>query len=416
MSKKKHWAIFIDNSSDKDHLISLILKESGQPAFEPLKGLRGALLSKLALEKFIEEEDRHGNKVITENTQQELKTMSSGEQKKALLKHILQSKPDYIILDNPFDNLDVGTQAELKETLHDIYEEVSLIQIISRKSDVLPFIDTFYKLNFKDMIPLDGLRISETDILINASQSIPPPIQQFHFKEDILIELKNVNVSYFDKPILRNINWKIKKGDYWELRGKNGSGKTTILSMITGENPKGYGQELFIFGQRKGSGESVWDIKKRIGYFTPSMTDKFTGYHSVQNMIISGLNDSIGLYVKPTEAQLRSAKSWLALIGMEQLKDKLFNDLTMGQKRLVMCARAMIKHPLLLIIDEPTAGLDDESAALFVSLVNKFAMESDTTVIFVSHRKEPDLNPDFVYELEMSNEGSTGSIHKKATS
>jgi len=97
---------------------------------------------------------------------------------------------------------------------------------------------------------------------------------------------------------------------------------------------------------------------------------------------------------------------------MRQMKDKLFHDLTMGQKRLVMCARAMIKHPLLLIIDEPTAGLDDKSAALFVSLINKFARESETTIIFVSHRKEPHLNPDLIYELEMGEKGSTGKVTK----
>ena len=102
-------------------------------------------------------------------------------------------------------------------------------------------------------------------------------------------------MKYLDKAILQNIHWSIKKGEFWELRGRNGSGKTTILSMITGENPKGYGQELYIFGNKKGSGESVWEIKKRIGYFTPFITDKFTGYRSVEHMIISGLKDSIGL-------------------------------------------------------------------------------------------------------------------------
>ena len=180
--------------------------------------------------------------------------------------------------------------------------------------------------------------------------------------------------------------------------------------MITGENPKGYGQELYIFGQKKGSGESVWDIKKNIGYFTPSMTDKFTGYHSVEFMIISGLTDSIGLYSRPTEAQLRIAKEWLLLLQMWPLKDTLYNNLTMGQKRLVMCARAMIKHPALLIFDEPTASLDDESALLFVALVNKFAKESESTIIFVSHRKEPGLTPDRIYELQLTDQGSLGTV------
>ncbi|MGB5665394.1 MAG: ATP-binding cassette domain-containing protein, partial [Maribacter sp.] len=240
--------------------------------------------------------------------------------------------------------------------------------------------------------------------------SIPPPLKQIEFNHKTLIELKKVNVSYEGKPILRDISWKIAKGEFWELSGKNGSGKTTILSMITGENPKGYGQDLFLFGQRKGSGESVWDIKKNIGYFTPSMTDKFTGYHSVEHMMISGIIDSIGLYVQPTEAQLRIAKEWLQLVGFWKIKDTLFHDLTMGQKRLVMTTRAMIKHPLLLILDEPTAGLDDESASLLVSLVNKIARESNTTIIFVSHRVERGLNPDFIYNLRMTDNGSIGAI------
>ena len=339
--------------------------------------------------------------------------MSSGEQKKALLQHILKGNPDYIILDNPFDNLDVASQANLKQELQSISSDTSLVQLISRKFDVLPFIDSFFKLEGKDLIAFKEFqKVSNDTRTYNFVGSIPPPIENLNYEEDALIELKQVNVSYFGKPILKNINWKIRKGEFWELRGKNGSGKTTILSIITGENPKGYGQELFIFGRKKGSGESVWDIKKRIGYFTPSMTDKFTGYHSVENMLISGLNDSIGLYTKPTEIQLRTAKTWLQLIEMWNYKDSLFNDLSMGQKRLVMCARAMIKHPILLIFDEPTAGLDDASATLFVGLVNKFAKESDTTVIFVSHRKEPNLHPDFIYELEIGEKGSTGKAVK----
>ncbi|MBM1106236.1 ATP-binding cassette domain-containing protein [Aurantibacter crassamenti] len=412
MSKKEHWAIFIDNNSDKNNFIACILNNEPPKGFHILEQTEGALFSKLALAKLIDLEDRHGNKLVTSSTTQALKTMSSGEQKKALLAHILASKPDYIILDNPFDNLDVSSQADLKSTLTAISNTVSLVQIISRKADLLPFIETYFKLEAKDLLQLDTLQISNSDTT-SISKSIPPPIHSIDYEAKTLIELKDVHVSYLDKQILKNINWKIQKGDFWELKGNNGTGKTTILSMITGENPKGYGQELFIFGTKKGSGESVWDIKKKIGYFTPSMTDKFTGYHSVENMIISGLNDSIGLYTKPTEVQLRTAKQWLELIDMWDLRNALFHDLSMGQKRLIMCARAMIKHPILLIFDEPTAGLDDKSASLFVRLVNKFSNESETAIIFVSHRTEPDLNPDFIYELTKTKNGSTGSKTKK---
>lgn len=409
MPSTKHWAVFIDNTSDKGLLIDLLLEGYPPKLFQALRGKKGAFFSKLALERFMDEEDRHDTKILTADTQQSLQSMSSGERKKALLRHILNENPDFIVLDNPFDNLDRDTQAELKIRLKEVSQKITMIQLVSRKTDLLPFIDRLIKLDGKQLVDIKkrGKANSheETD---KFEGEIPPALQPMDFEGDILIDLKGVHVSYGDKPILKNIDWTIKKGKFWELRGNNGSGKTTILSMITGENPKGYGQELYIFGRKKGTGESVWDIKKKIGYFTPAMTDKFTGYHSVEHMIISGLNDSIGLYVKPTEVQLRLAKQWLQLIDLWEIKDRLFHDLSMGQKRVVMCARAMIKHPPLLIVDEPTAGLDDASAGLFVALVNKFAKESATTIIFVSHRDEPGLKPDYIYELEMTESGSLG--------
>jgi molybdate transport system ATP-binding protein len=127
-------------------------------------------------------------------------------------------------------------------------------------------------------------------------------------------------------------------------------------------------------------------------------------------MMISGILDSVGLYVRPTEAQLRLAKEWLQLINMWHLKDTLFHDLTLGQKRLVMTTRAMIKHPLLLILDEPTVGLDDNSATLLVALVNKMAQESKSTIIFVSHRNESDLQPQFIFRLNECEYGSQGEV------
>lgn len=411
-SIKKHWAVFIDNTSNKSHLIDTILRTKAPQGFEELQGHHGFLFSKLALEELIDEEERHGTKVITQGTSQSLKTMSSGEQKKALLKHILSNSPDFIVLDNPFDNLDSDSQTALQQHLTKASHNISIIQLISRKADLLPFINTFSRLKgnvltfYTDAYSAVGVNNS-----INFAGAIPAAPKPIDYDDEVLIELQNVSVSYEGKPILKNIDWTIKKGEFWQLSGRNGSGKTTILSMITGENPKGYGQDLYLFGIKKGSGESVWDIKKRIGYFTPAMTDKFTGYHSLEHMLISGLNDSIGLYLKPTEIQLKLAKQWLQLIEMWKLKDVHFHDLTMGQKRLAMCARAMIKHPVLLILDEPTAGLDDQSAGLFVTLVNKFAQESKTAIIFVSHRKEKNLNPDFIYELESTENGSLGKVH-----
>ena len=407
----KHWAVFINNESRKSEFIRSLLKGNPPKSLEELTKLNGALYSKLAIERFMDEEDRHGTKIITEHSKQFLQSMSSGEQKKALLNYLLHSKPDYIILDNPFDNLDTDSQKRLVSMLTENSVRTIFILIISRKNDLLPFIKNYATLHKSELVVQRDLTFLLDHKETSFSGRIPEPLKKFTSGSNDLVVFKNVHVKFGDKTILRNIDWTIKKGEFWQLIGKNGSGKTTMLSMITGENPKGYGQDLFLFGKKKGTGESIWDIKQRIGYFTPSMTDKFTGYHSVENMLISGLNDSICLYLKPTEGQLRLAKQWLLLIDMWSIKDKRFHDLSMGQKRLVMTVRAMIKQPLLLILDEPTAGLDDASAALLVALVNKIAKESDVTTIFVSHRKELGLEPDNCYELKMTENGSVGLVN-----
>ncbi|MCW5518028.1 ATP-binding cassette domain-containing protein [Muriicola sp. Z0-33] len=403
---KKHRAIFINNDSDKQGLIERILEGPVSNPFEDLKGQQGALFSKLALDKYIEEEVLHDQKVLTKHSKQSLRSMSSGERKKALLGHIKNSSPEFLILDNPFDNLDVGSVDDLKQQLSLMSKKTTMLQIISRKKDLLPFIKEYYMLEDKRLLAksYDIQSVEETFF----GDELPAPLSAINHSGEELIKFKGITVNYEGMPVLDNINWVICKGEFWQLKGKNGSGKTTLLSMITGDNPKGYGQELFLFGKKKGSGESIWEIKTKIGYFTPAMIDRFKGYHSLENMLISGLTDSIGLYVQPSEIQIRIAKQWLQLIGMEKLRHTYFHDLSMGQQRLIMCIRAMIKHPLLLILDEPTAGLDDKSAALFVALVNKIASESDTSIIFVSHREEAGLNANLVYELLPGKRGSTG--------
>ena len=412
MNQKIHWAVFINNNSQKDTLIKNLLEGPLPEGFEELKGLKGSLFSKITLNGFMDEEERHGIKIINQNTQQSLKTMSSGEQKKALLKYIFHLKPDFIVLDNPLDNLDKDSQMDLKSSLDYISKSTFIVQLISRKIDLLPFITHRMILDRSSIKSIsNGLKEVQngtTPINSSFSGSIPKPITPMDYEESILIDCKNINVSYGDKKILNNINWTIRKGEFWQLIGQNGSGKSTLLSMITGDNHKGYGQELYLFGQQKGTGESVWDIKKRIGYYTPSMTDKFSGLHSALNMVISGMNDSVGLYLLATENQRALAKEWLIILGLWHLRDVNFAELSTGQQRMIMTARAMIKHPPLLILDEPTAGLDDESAILFISLVNKIARESQTAIIFVSHRKEPGLEPQYIYELQVTSEGSIG--------
>ncbi|MEO9510615.1 MAG: ATP-binding cassette domain-containing protein [Flavobacteriaceae bacterium] len=410
MSQPKNIAIRINNESQTKSLIHDLLHGSVLNEFKELRNKKGMLYAKSEIHRFMDEEERHDFKVLTKGTKQSLKSMSSGEQKKALLKYLLNQRPDFLVLVNPFDNLDTATQTYLREKLLSISRSTLLVQLVNRLEDVLPTTTDFYALCNKELIKYassSSFWEANNRPSTHFTDVIPPPIDVVTTGMELL-KFNNVSVSFNGREILDRINWTVKKGEFWQLIGPNGSGKTTLLSMITGDSHKGYGQDLTLFGQKKGSGESVWELKKKIGYFTPAMLDKFSGYHTLENMMISGFYDSIGLYNNPTDQKKRLANLWLKLLGLHEKRNVQFLNLTAGQKRLVMTARAMVKHPPLLILDEPTAGLDDTNALLFIDLVNKISKESETAIIFVSHRKEIGLQPQFEYILAMNETGSTG--------
>ena len=378
-----------------------------------LKGKKGVNFSTEELDRFIKEEVIHDEFTLTTEVKRSLLTLSSGERKKALLAHQLKSNPDFISIENPFDALDVKSVQNFKEQLVELSKSIIVVQIFNRKQDILPFIDEIITLNAAEISVIskdDFLKLNEEQEVISPTISIPKPYQSFSEIPNELIRFKNVTVSYGNRVIVKNINWTINKGEFWELRGKNGSGKTTLLTMINGDNPKAFGQDITVFGKLKGSGESVWDIKQKIGYFTPAMMDLFKGGHSALNMIISGLKDSIGLYKVSSNSEIQLAEQWLRVIGLYHRKKDKYCNLTENQKRLVLIARAMIKHPPLLILDEPTVGLDDANAVLFAQLINKIAAEGTTSILYVSHRKEEGLHPNNVFELVEGTNGSEGVI------
>ncbi len=410
----KHIALQGKNIQMSSPIIKQILNGDCSDFIPGLSGKTGQLFSNFTLKKFIDEEALHDDFSLSGDKKRSIRSFSTGEQKKALLSYLLNKNPDFLILDNPFDALDKESVEWLKTKLIELSKQISIIQIFKRKKDLLPFITHAAK--------IEGERISIfepiNEFLAKYNQgkkaelngTIPPPYKKFENNYDELISFNDVNVSYGDRNILKNINWTIKPGEFWQLIGPNGSGKTTILSMINGDNPKAYGQNIKLFGKRKGSGESVWQIKNLIGYFTPSITELYKHRHTAQQMIISGLTDSIGLYKKAGSVQIDLANEWLKLIGIYDKRDKLFIQLSQVERRMVMIARAMIKHPPLLILDEPATGLDDLSSYMLTALINKMAKEGTTSIIYVSHREEEGLEPEFIYCLEPSKNGSIGEV------
>ncbi|WP_346864465.1 ATP-binding cassette domain-containing protein [uncultured Draconibacterium sp.] len=414
MKQNNHWAIYGSGLSMKSDFMQNLLAGIVPDVLSSFRAKKGVLFSTYTLEKFIKEEVLHDDYTLSEAEHRSIRTFSSGEQRKALLNYLISLHPDFIVFDSVFDMLDVNSTQILTKRISELSEDIPVIQIVKRKDNLLPFI--------KNALRLEGDRICfsgtvteyeqqfETENYIEIREQLPPPLEAIKAEQNPLIQFNNVCISYDKRTILQDINWTINSGDFWQLMGPNGSGKTTLLTMITGDNPKAYGQDVILFGNKRGSGESIWDIKKKIGYVTPAMTTLFRGWNTVEKMVISGLVDSIGLYKKPTELQKRVAGQWIKIIGLDEQKHQRFNTLSEVHQCMVLIARAMIKHPPLLILDEPAHGLDDVSASLLTALINKIAEEGQTTIIYVSHRKEPGLKPKQVFELVSSTGGSKGFI------
>lgn len=406
-----HFTIENKSLSSKSSLVENILK--GQHRFPNLKNKKGLLFSNSILDKFIDEEAKHNTNTLTSKENRSIRTLSSGEQKKALLNYLLEQKPAFLILDSPFESLDIASVSNLKEHLITLSSEITLIQIFNRKEEILPIITHVLELKDDEIIefiPIEKYNFKE--IIFSFKGEVPKPITFYKNIPDQLIALQNVNVEYDERSILKNINWTINKNEFWHLIGPNGSGKTTILSMIYGNNVKAFRQEVYLFGKKKGTGESVWEIKEKIGYFSPAILELFKRRITVAQMVLSGFFDSVGLYETPSTLQIKVANDWLELLNLENKKNTPFNNLTAAEQRLVLIARAIIKHPPLLILDEPLINLDNKGTAIVVALINKIVKESDTTILFVSHREVKDLQPKFIFELIPDVNGSVGKVQK----
>ncbi len=416
MNTIKHCAVEITAELDHTQFFDNLLYGRLQLTDINLTGLKGVLFSQTTINRLIEEEVIHDHFEIITDTNSTLKSMSSGEQKKALLKYIISRNPGFIVVDNLLDNLDIEAQASLLNDLKMLATIIPVIQIINRQNDILPFIENVYIIKNEKVIKKQSVdeyfRQKRTFNECSFSEIIPSPLQSFNIPDGPLIQLDDISVSYDGRQILDKIKWTINPGEFWQITGPNGSGKSTLLNLITGDNPKGYGQNITLFGKKKGAGETIWEIKQNIGYITPTMTQLFFRMESVEKMVVSGFFDSIGLYIIPSEMQLIISREWLKIIGLFELRNKPFSFLSLVQQRMVLAVRAMVKHPPLLILDEPASGLDDYNVKIFTSLINKIAAESNTAILYVSHRTENGLTPQLVYELIPGTNGSAGRIRE----
>ena len=327
------------------------------------------------------------------------KYLSTGETRKTLICRTLMSKPELLILDEPFDGLDVASRANLAEILSQLSKQnITIVMVLNRFNEIPLFVKyigllancQLLKYGTKDTI-LDDVAVKQLANLEHLSNfTLPDPDEiSVPLPNDLdRIILNNGFVQYDGKAIINGLSWQVRANENWQIIGPNGAGKSTLLSLITGDHPQGYSNDLTLFGRRRGSGETIWDIKRHIGYVSSSFHLDYRISLSVENVLASGYFDSIGLYQAPSDKQLKLVKQWLQLLDLTELAEKPFQSLSWGLQRLVLIARALVKHPTLLILDEPLQGLDYLNRELVKSWIDNLIDRGNTQLLFVSHHTE----------------------------
>ena len=335
-------------------------------------------------------------------------SLSSGELRKMHLVKTLMAQPKTLILDNPFIGLDAEARTMLTHQLLRLRQEgMTLYLIVARPSEIPDFTDeiiwTTPEATFRDssytLSPQpDGLPLLPVSPSV-ATESQPTQKEKTitsHSTEqngnetdgETVIEMHDVSVSYGHRRILGPLTWTVRRGERWALSGRNGSGKSTLLSLICADNPQSYACDIALFGKKRGSGESIWDIKRRIGYVSPEMHRSYLRNLPALHIVASGLKDTVGLYARPTAQERQQCQCWMDRFGIGQLASRSFMQLSSGEQRLVLVCRAFVKNPDLLILDEPMHGLDLQRQQLVKRIIEAFCQQTDKTLIMVTHYEE----------------------------
>lgn len=344
--------------------------------------------------------------------------LSSGELRKHSLSKVLGTEPCLLILDNPFVGLDAASRLVLGEQLRAIVQggKTSLMLVLSREDEIPPFMTHVVEVKDEVVLPKKrladwlaergtetcgkeqdcgpGQAISTGDAHCNAdspsSENGPSARRDADdpASSPEIVRLNKVTIRYGERTILKDLDWVVRKGEHWSLTGPNGSGKSTLLGLVCADNPQSYACDISLFGRKRGSGESIWDIKKHIGYVSPELHRSFKRDITAERIVANGLRDFHGLFTKANEEEIRTARKCLERFGAGHLAGTSFLNMSSGEQRIVLLARAFVKNADLLILDEPFHGLDDENVRMVRGIIEEYCQNPDNTLLMVTHRME----------------------------
>lgn len=320
--------------------------------------------------------------------------LSNGETKRLLLAAAVLKNPLLLLLDSPLTGLDVETRAELNRIISDII--ASGINVIMTSSpaeipDAITHAAILEEGEIINTLPKEDFDPQQVEVspVTSPEQTELQELLSFAAPAnyEFIVQMEEVSVRYGNQQILDKVNWHIRPGERWALLGPNGAGKSTLLSLINGDNPQSYANKITLFDRRRGSGESIWDIKKKTGFVSPEFYQYFPLGSTCLQVVESGFYDTLGLFRKSQPQNANIAIRWMRLLEIEQYAEKQLNKLSTDIQRLCLLARAVVKNPLLLILDEPCQGLDRHQQEQFKQLIDAICTNSNTTLIYVTHYK-----------------------------
>lgn len=341
-----------------------------------------------------------------------VEALSIGESRKFLMARALVREPKLLILDKPFDGLDQESRQSFEKIIRQLIKDgICLILITNRAEEILqPFTHVLVMQEGKIIasgrkrdildggelpkLATDDPRAVEMDEgLYRSIREASEELVSGTWKEasqapERLLEMHAVTVKYGSVVVIDHLSWMIKRGENWAVLGANGAGKSTLLKLILGDNPQAYSNDITVLGQKRGSGATIWDLKKHIGVVSTDLQARYKAETKVFDVVCSGFYDSVGLYRRCSELEKKVAYSWLRLAKLDDFAFERFDQLSYGQRQLILILRAMVKAPELLILDEPCDGLDHRNRATVLKLINFIGSRKGSTVIMTTHRED----------------------------
>lgn len=409
LSFEVHKDIFEKDSLERDYQ---------EFAGKKIKGITVKDYLKVTRVKSLESRENEWEDVfnIKDLLDREIITLSTGELRKVLIVKALQKNPKLIILDEPFDGLDKSSRQQLMDIIEQLENKIHVL-LITHKINEIPKNITHIMVIKNGKIDSFGKKEQMKSIQSymytrHSGERSETEIKQkkgfWKDRNDAILEMKNVNVQIDGKDILKNINWQIREGENWVILGPNGAGKSTFVKLILGDHSQAFSNDIKVFGKKLGVGISVWDIKQYIGLVSNELLFKFPKNISSIQVILSGFFDSTGLYQKPSRNQIKKANNWVIKLELKDLINENFNELSSGQKKIILIVRSLVKNPKLLILDEPCHGLDIKNRQRVLQIIEKIS-KLKTNILYITHN-EDEIVPTITHRLFLENGEIVGLV------